>query len=603
MTYSTVGSAQADLSTYVNRFRHLQDKSGAAIAGLQAVKLARLDALMMRIVESAFDAVITASAEGFVQTANKSACETFGFRHNQLLGRAIADFIPDFDELVNEDSSRFAIGEGHTETIALRAGQTAFPLDLCIARTIIGSETVYVVVARDITALREQQAKLEHQALHDSLTGLPNRLLLNDRIQSAVSKARRESQLVALMMMDLDRFKQVNDTLGHHVGDLLLKELATRLQHPIRESDTVARLGGDEFAVLLPAVDSVEHAVELAERLRQVFLQPFEVQEGVQIDVGCSVGIAMFPDHSKDPSRLLQCADVAMYAAKTGAEKVVVYDPSKDGNTVRRLTLSSELRQAIGGGELTMEFQPKYDLVKDQVASVEALCRWNHPRLGAVPPDEFILHAEQTGMIPDLTRWTFEASLAQLARWRAAGYDLSMAINLSARMLHDEAIPALVEGLARSYRLPPDRITIEITESAISLDPKTAKRNARRLSDAGFKLSIDDFGTGYSSLSYLQSMPLDEIKIDRSFVINMLMNNSSAVIVRSTIDLAHNLGLTVVAEGVESREHFAALKELSADFIQGYYISSSMTSDDLLKWLKGKPAAMLRDDSDVRESA
>ena len=487
----------------------------------------------------------------------------------------------------------YAIGKGHVETIAVDRNRRPFPVDICISQTLFGQDPIYVAVIRDITELRKQQELLEHQALHDSLTGLPNRLLLNDRVEHALAAAKRNDGRTALLLLDLDRFKQVNDTLGHHIGDLLLKDLAKRLLKPVRSADTVARLGGDEFAILLPEIDSLEQALQLAERVKTAFDTPFEVMDNLQLDVGCSIGIGLYPDHTKDAARLMQCADVAMYAAKTGTEKIVVYDPSKDGNSMRRLTLSSELKQAIGGGELTMEFQPKYDMELSKVTGFEALCRWFHPRLGKVPPDEFVLHAEQTGIIPDLTRWTFEAGLAQLAQFRHNGLDIDVALNLSARMLHDETIPMLLRNMVRDLGVPAERVVVEITESAIVLDPAGAKTNAKRLCDAGFRLSIDDFGTGYSSLSFLQSMPLHEIKIDRSFVIDMLVNNASTTIVRSTIDLAHNLGLKVVAEGVETREHFNRLMALKADVIQGYFVAPPISADAVGGWLRNKPVRKL----------
>jgi EAL domain-containing protein (putative c-di-GMP-specific phosphodiesterase class I) len=316
-----------------------------------------------------------------------------------------------------------------------------------------------------------------------------------------------------------------------------------------------------------------------------VFREPFTTDTGMTLDVGCSVGIAMCPQHADEPAKLMQCADVAMYAAKAGPQKIVFYDQSKDTNSVRQLTLSSELRQSIANGELTLEFQPQLDLRTRSIQSVEGLARWRHPRLGYVPPDEFIAHAEQAGMIQELTRWTFQAALEQLTKWKATQLEIMLCINLSAKSLQDKQMPDLLKEMLQSYNADPRQLTLEITESALVIDPEQARRNVDRLADLGVRLSIDDFGTGYSSLAYLQQLPLDELKIDKSFVFGMLESHNDGVIVRSTIDLAHNLGLRVVAEGVETLDHIDALARLNCDYAQGFFISPALPSDLLNQWL------------------
>jgi diguanylate cyclase (GGDEF)-like protein len=389
---------------------------------------------------------------------------------------------------------------------------------------------------------------------------------------------------LALLLLDLDRFKEINDTLGHHVGDLLLIQFAGRLQDCIRESDTIARLGGDEFAILLPAASGVKRAWSVSGRITQAVRRPFEVAGGLRLESGVSIGIALFPEHASDQARLLQCADVAMYAAKKGAGPVQLYDRDQDRNTVRHLTLSGALRRAIEGGELSFDFQPKLDLRAGTIRSVEALARWRHPGHGAILPDEFIPHAEQTGLIQPFTRWSFDAALAQLAHWQGAGIGISIAVNLSARSLHDEKLPEIAATLLRKWQVDPGLLTLELTESAVMLDPATARRNLFRLHDLGVRLSIDDFGTGYSSLSALQRLPLHEIKIDRSFVAQMVDNHNDMVIVRSTIDLARNLGLAVVAEGIESERHLIALQDLGCDLGQGFFVSHPLPLERLTSW-------------------
>lgn len=574
------------MSHYAQRLREQRNQVVASSAHVQSQRLEQIDMLMHQIVEDSFDGILTVSENGRIQTANAAACRIFQCRLSELLNCAAVDLIPGFQDLLDPQAITYAVGLGHHETSAIRADSPPFPIDICISQVSLSDTSSYVLIVRDITELRQHQAILEHQALHDALTGLPNRSLLKDRMQQAISSARRTGQMVALLLLDLDRFKLINDTLGHHIGDLLLKDLAKRLLLPVRATDTVARLGGDEFAILLPSIETQEFGMELAERVQAVFSKAFEVQENLQLDVNCSIGVAFFPIHTEDPHRLMQCADVAMYAAKGGTERIVVYDSTKDSNSVRRLRLSTELRNAISDDEqLSMVYQPKIDLKSQVICGVEALCRWRHPHLGLVPPDEFVRHAEQTGAISELTRWTFEAALRELARWSVGGFDLSLAINLSARMLHDEAIPKLLTSIARSYNIDPQRIIIEITESAIVHDPLTARKNVYHLADAGFELAIDDYGTGYSSLSALQSLPIRELKIDRSFVLDMLSNPASDVIVRSTVDLAHNLGMRVVAEGVETRDHFNRLRQLYAGIAQGYFISIPLNGQDFLDFL------------------
>ncbi len=582
---SGFGQNRSLLSNYQQRMRRSVERRAAVNADVQSSKLARLDVLMHKIVESTFDAVITVDARGIIETANKAAARTFAVSEQDFISQPVQRFLPHFQSLVDQGHELYAVGNGHHETQGRARTGHVFPVDVSISQTRFGAEVLHVIVARDITELREHQQRLEHQALHDALTGLPNRVLLNNRIEHALAGAQRTGKMVALMLLDLDRFKEVNDTLGHHIGDMLLKELAERLRKPVRDTDTVARLGGDEFAVLLPDIDSEEHATELAERLHAVFREPFKTDDGIPLDVGCSFGLALCPLHADEPAKLMQCADVAMYAAKEGPQKIVFYDQSKDTNSVRQLTLSSELRQSIANGELTLEFQPQLDLHQRVIRSVEGLARWRHPRLGYVPPDEFIVHAKQAGMIQELTQWTFRAALDQLKKWEEAALDVTLCINLSAKSLQDRQMPDLLKEMLGSYKANPRKLTLEITESALVVDPEVARKNVSRLADLGVRLSIDDFGTGYSSLAYLQQLPLDELKIDKSFVFGMLESHNDGVIVRSTVDLAHNLGLQVVAEGVETLEHVEALGRLNCDMAQGFFISPALPADLLNQWL------------------
>jgi diguanylate cyclase len=429
------------------------------------------------------------------------------------------------------------------------------------------------------------QRRIRQQALSDALTGLPNRTLLLDRTAQAIRQADRELVPAALLLLDLDRFKEVNDTLGHHCGDQLLVQVGQRLRAALRSVDTVARLGGDEFAVLLPRISTGEGVVTVANKLHAALEEPFTL-EGLALDVEASIGLALYPEHGNDPDELLQRADIAMYVAKQTHAGFVLFDPKQDQHSPRRLALLGELRRAIEGRQLLLHYQPKIDAHSGQVLGVEALVRWQHPTHGLVPPGEFIPLAERTGLIGPLTHYVMDAALHQCRDWRQAGHELAVAVNVSARRLLDLAFPDEVGGLLARWEVPARLLVVEITESAIMADPEHAMQILGRLNQMGVGLSIDDFGTGYSSMAYLKSLPVHELKVDRSFVSQMTSNSSDAVIVRSTVDLGRNLGLRVVAEGVEDQTTLEALDALGCDAVQGYHVSRPITPDDLIDWLQ-----------------
>jgi diguanylate cyclase (GGDEF)-like protein len=432
--------------------------------------------------------------------------------------------------------------------------------------------------------LNRQTIDSEHQALHDALTGLPNRKLFYDRAQQAVTAASRSGKHAAVMLMDLDRFKEINDTLGHHSGDLLLREIGPRLQAALRDNDTVARLGGDEFAVLLPSVPGIEAAVAVAQKIRGALSEAYSL-DGLTVEAEASIGVALSPDHGADAPTLLQRADVAMYVAKRSATGVEVYASHHDRNSRRRLTLIGDLRRAIANGELLVRYQPIIDMRTRDVSAVEALLRWHHPVHGVVAPDEFVRLAEDTGLMQPLTAFVLKTALRQRHMWRQAGYDFPVSVNLSMRNLHDVGLPDEIERLLQGWRLPADALELEITESSIMADPPRAMEVIARLYRMGLGLVIDDFGTGYSSLAHLKQLPVRAIKIDRSFVIDMDVDDNDATIVRSAIDLAKNLGLSVVAEGVESEATWARLSALGCDHAQGNHLSRPLPPDELEEWL------------------
>jgi len=448
--------------------------------------------------------------------------------------------------------------------------------------------TLFRIVAGASKTLREQAELNEHQALHDALTDLPNRTLFHDRVGQALAVARRDHLPVAIMIMDLDRFKEVNDTLGHASGDDLLEQAGDRLRGALRESDTVARLGGDEFGVLLPRVVDSAAAVTVARKLRKALEEPFTIH-GLALQIEASVGIALYPDHGDDVHSLLQRADVAMYVAKEHPGGCEVYARERDDYSPDRLTLLTELRRAIDRGELVLHYQPKADLRTGRVHGVEALVRWSHHVRGIVPPDEFIPLAQKTGVIVPLTFFVLNEALRQCRSWKLEGLDLCVGVNLSARNLLDVHLPDTVGELLAKWEVSTSLLELEITESTILADPIRAMHVLSRLSDMGVRLAIDDFGTGYSSLAYLKRLPVDELKIDKSFVQGMDEDENDAVIVRLTIDLGRNLGLRVVAEGVETAEAWRRLVALGCDIAQGYYLSRPVPAAELATWLRATP--------------
>jgi diguanylate cyclase (GGDEF)-like protein len=426
----------------------------------------------------------------------------------------------------------------------------------------------------------------EHEAIHDALTGLPNRVLLRERIEDAI----RAGDGCTVMLMDLNHFKEINDTLGHHQGDRLLQELALRLRATLRAEDTVARLGGDEFAILVRgAADPDAVAESLLARLRQ----PFVVDE-TTLQVGASIGLARCPEHGNDVETLIQRADIAMYAAKAASSGHATFDPSQNRHSPRRLQLAAELPGAIKRGELQLAYQPKVDLRTGGIVGVEALARWEHPEFGEIDPAEFVPIAEQTGLIIALTSAVLDAALERVAAWRALGHDLTIAVNLSARSFLDARLAAEIPQLLAAHDLPAACLELEITESMLMHDPQRARETLERLATTGVGLAVDDFGTGYSSLAHLKRLPVDTIKIDKSFVLDMVEDDADEAIVRSTIELAHNLGLRVVAEGVESAEAWVRLAALGCDLAQGFHLARPLPAPALLALLEAERHAPLR---------
>jgi diguanylate cyclase len=445
------------------------------------------------------------------------------------------------------------------------------------------------VLRKTRAQLEQQRKQAVHDATHDGLTGLPNRSLLAERFEQTLNDAAGEGSPTGLLLIDLDRFKEVNDTLGHAVGDQLLAQVGPRLASVLRDGDMVARLGGDEFAVLLPQVGDLEAAFAIARQLRIALAASFVVQ-GAALDIDASIGVVVSGCHGDDAATLLQRADVAMYVAKQQGHGVMAYDPHSDQHSPERLSLLGHLRRGLERGELFLNFQPKIQISSQALVGVEALVRWRHPERGVVPPNDFIPLAEHTGLIGPLTMYVLKAALAQIKLWRKAGHDIPVAINVSARNLLDEGFGERVAEMLALYQLPARLLQIEVTESAVMLDPERAGRILHQLHGLGVRIAIDDFGAGYTSLAQLKHLPISELKIDKSFILTMQSSTADAHIVRSMINLGQSLRMKVVAEGVETADMLSALSEYHCDVAQGYHLCRPLSAEAFMQWHQQRSA-------------
>ena len=542
--------------------------------GQEAIARQHSEERMRLIFEHTGIGVASLDAEGELQQTNPALDQMLQADAGELRG-ALAGMARDRRRRVYREQ-RYTMTDGRDAWASLAVTKVAAPA---------GGEEFAIATVENTTVRKVQEEALEHLALHDTLTGLPNRTLLSDRLRQALLTAQRERSGVALLIMDLDRFKEVNDSLGHHWGDLLLQQAAGRLRETLRESDTVARLGGDEFAMILPGMDDLDLVEKMARKLLDALDRPFAI-EGRILRVGASIGGAVHPSHGDDPATLVRHADNAMYAAKRSGTGYALYSDGADEALSMRLALASELPAAMEADELELHFQPKADLSSGRPVAVEALVRWRHPELGLLAPDRFIPLAEETGLIRPLGRWVLDHAVAEAARWRADGRDLPVAVNLSGRDLHDWDLPGYIADILERHGLPPHLLELEITETAIMTDADAARALLDQIVSTGVQVAIDDFGIGYSSLAQLHRLPVRQLKIDKSFVQAMLKDDSSAVIVRSTCDLGHNLGLVVLAEGVEDGETWDLLRGHGVDLAQGFLLSPPIPGDAFLAWLR-----------------
>lgn len=446
----------------------------------------------------------------------------------------------------------------------------------------------FVAVVRDIRARKQAEETIHRLAYVDPVTDLPNRTRFQELIQECVATATSQSRCVGLLLIDLERFKDVNDTLGHRSGDHLLRQVGMRIRGALFKPDVIARIGGDEFGILLPHLADASDVMCAVSKIQHCLHDPFVI-DGVPIVVEASIGVVTMPEHGTNASVLLQRADIAMYRAKHTASGFAVYAPQEDRYSPERLGLMAELRQGIDEHQLVLHFQPKVALHLRKVIGVEALVRWQHPRRGLLFPDQFIEAAEHTGLIAPLTRWVLVAALNYCQQLKQKGIELHVSVNLSARSLHDPELLKWVEHALNVTAARPEQLILEITESAIMLDPQRAEEGLAALDKLGVGISVDDFGTGYTSLASIKWLPIKEIKIDRSFITHMLNDTRDSIMARTVIELGRNLGLTVVAEGVESQAVINALGGLGCDQAQGYFISRPLTGTDLNDWFAASP--------------
>src|ERR1700694_122810 len=545
------------------------------------------------ILDNVADGIITVDERLVVRSYNPAAERLFGYPPEDVIGKEFARLIADacHGEIKPQlraylRPQKHEVMMGSHETSGLTKDGSTFPMEFNVGR--LGLQRLVIGSLRDVSERKAETEALQFRALHDPLTGLPNRTFLRERLEEAIRAGERELKPCAVLLMDLDGFKEVNDSLGHEAGDQVLQQVSARMRNVLRKADTIARYGGDEFAVVPWGATDVPRAVLIAEKILQAVGKPFTIDDQ-PVTVNMSIGIAVFPQHADDADALIRRADVAMYAAKRARSGFSVYSVDQEGGeNGARLPLIGKLRYAIDQFELVLHYQPIVSVADGHPSKVEALVRWGHPSHGLIPTNDFIPSAEQTNLIKPLTAWVLNEALGQVHAWSKAGIDVGVSVNLSARNLLDDELPDTVAQLLSTWQVEPEKLSLEITESSIIV--AEAEQTLQRLHATGVQISVDDFGTGYSSLTYLKRLPVQEIKIDKSFVLDMATNRDGAAIVRSTIDLGHNLGLKVVAEGVEDETTEALLREYGCDFIQGFHIARPAAAGLLGPWLRARAA-------------
>ena len=556
------------------------------------------------ILDTVGDNILMLSPEGIIVYANPAVFKTLGYTPECLIGMPIEQIVHPSrasQSFPAEESLRARLLQGDKRVVSHERFQTREGMGVSISYVstpIRERSEIFgvVIVFKDMTDSTLQKATMvtmEYRAMHDPLTQLPNRALLRDRLECALLSAQRDHKRVALMLLDVDRFKEVNDHFGHLVGDLLLREVGVRLRSAVRNIDTAARIGGDEFALLLQTDGDAQSITAITSKVLDVLRQPCRI-EGHTLNISASLGIALFPDHGRNADVILEHADMAMFSAKRRKSGYALYDPGHDMLYAMRTTRVEELEQAIDGDDLSLHYQPKVFMKTGHVTGSEALVRWQHPSQGLILPDQFIPLAEQSSLVVPITRWVIKTALAQYDIWRQTDVAFPISINVSGLDLRETALSHYIEECLQARNLSPDCLVVEIVESAILLDGVHSMSNLWHLKQLGVRLSIDDFGVGYSSLSYLKKLPVDEVKIDRSFVSNITLDGANAAIVSAVIDMAHNLGLSVVAEGVEDQATWNCLRDMGCDAAQGYYIHRPTTASEMTSWMAKVPRGSIQ---------
>ena len=551
----------------------------------------------LRLLESAVEvadqgiAILTPAEEVTgprISFVNPGFCRIYGTTREAVVGQTLAAF-----GIVERHQGIFDAMLAHTfdeeffdgEAAARREDGTEFELDVQLVPVESnGRVTHWAAFLRDISETKNQMLVLRRQATYDALTDLPNRMLLLETLEKAIDTARQRKTLVALILMDLDRFKEVNDTFGHHFGDVLLKQLAERLRTLLHPNETLSRLGGDEFGFFLTRANDANDVAAVARRILDALQEPFAIDRHL-IEISASIGIAIYPTHGSDARTLFRRADAAMYAAKETNVGYGFHNQEHESRTPDQLALTVEMRRAMERDEFELYYQPKLHLSTGLMTRAEVLIRWNHPNRGLLPPGAFIPVAERTGLIKPMTEWIIDRMLRQCTEWHKGGAPVHVAVNISAKSLQDQMLPIKLQSALDKWNMDPRFVKVEITESSIMADPAHALAITSMLQSMGVRLSLDDFGTGFSSLSNLRQLPVDELKIDKSFVMGMSASEADASIVRTMVDLAHSLGKQVCAEGVEDEQTFRRLGEMGCDLAQGYWISKPKPAADFLQWL------------------
>jgi diguanylate cyclase (GGDEF)-like protein/PAS domain S-box-containing protein len=588
---------RAKVSAFVRVFVQAQElqRSIESVTALNAA-LRESEVRAQAVLQNVGDGIVAADEYGLIESFNRSARRLFGYTEDEIVGRPLELLVApnhrsDFVASTRARPELLSAAETPVEpveTVGCRKDGSCFPLEVGLSRTQVGAGSLLIGCLRDISGRKAYTEALEHRALHDEVTGLPNQVLFCDRVDAAIAHAERARESRGLLVLDLDGFREINDAHGRDVGDALLRSVAERLRDAVRDEDAVARLQGNAFAVLPAGQTKIGTAATVAWNLRSAFERPFHVA-GREIVIRASFGIAFFPQHGRTTAELLRRAGLAVTEAKAAGSSLCVFSSEPEDPTERRFALLSELRDAIPRGELVLHYQPKVELRRQmRIVGVEALVRWHHPTRGLLMPDAFIPDADDSPLIDPLTEWVLDEALRQQSAWSANGLDLTMAVNISARSLtRTSRLPETVARLTKARGATPGGLILELTESA--LIGADAPDLLQILHAMGERLAIDDFGTGHSSLVHLQQLPLDEIKVDRSFVTNLTTAPNDAVIARSTIDLAHNLDLTVVAEGIEDTDTLQRLLEYGCDVGQGYLFSRPLPADELTRWIEESP--------------